>query len=188
MMDSDQFRAQVRALLKAGEGSIPWMYLDTVGKVTVGVGNMLPDVAAAQALAFVDANGAAASAVRIAGDYRAVASLPAGKVARVYRHVTTVRLTESGIDDLLDARITEFETGLRRLFPDFDAFPDPARMGVLDMAFNLGLHGLETKFPSFCRNVRNRDWQGCAQQCHRRGISDARNQEVEHLFTVAAKS
>jgi GH24 family phage-related lysozyme (muramidase) len=29
------------------------MYLDTVGKVTIGVGNMLPNVAAAQKLAFV---------------------------------------------------------------------------------------------------------------------------------------
>ncbi|MCB1738441.1 MAG: hypothetical protein KDI42_09970, partial [Gammaproteobacteria bacterium] len=169
------FRTQVREMLKNGEGSIPWMYLDTVGKVTVGVGNMLPNVSAAQALAFVDANGAAASAVRVAGDFRAVSSLPAGKVARVYKHVTTVRLTEAGINDLLDGRITEFETGLRRLFPDYDDFPDPARMGILDMAFNLGLNGLDTKFPSFCRNARNRDWQGCAQQCHRRGISDARN-------------
>ena len=35
--------------LKEFEGCVPWMYRDTVGKVTVGVGLMLPDVEAAQA-------------------------------------------------------------------------------------------------------------------------------------------
>jgi len=38
--------------LKEFEGSVPWMYRDTVGKVTVGVGFMLPNAEAAQALAF----------------------------------------------------------------------------------------------------------------------------------------
>ena len=35
------------------EGSVPWMYLDTVGKVTVGVGSMLPDARAAGTLRFL---------------------------------------------------------------------------------------------------------------------------------------
>ena len=39
---------------KVSEGSIPHMYLDTVGKVTIGVGNMLPTVASAKKLAFVN--------------------------------------------------------------------------------------------------------------------------------------
>jgi GH24 family phage-related lysozyme (muramidase) len=40
-------------MLKQFEGCVPWMYRDTVGKVTVGVGLMLPDVRAAQALPFL---------------------------------------------------------------------------------------------------------------------------------------
>ena len=39
--------------LKVSEGEIPHLYLDTVGAVTVGVGNMLPGAAAAQKLEFV---------------------------------------------------------------------------------------------------------------------------------------
>ena len=38
--------------LKIFEGSIPFMYVDSTGNVTVGVGNMLPNAAAAQKLAF----------------------------------------------------------------------------------------------------------------------------------------
>ena len=42
-----------QAKLKEFEGCVPWMYRDTVGKVTVGVGLMLPDINAAQALPFL---------------------------------------------------------------------------------------------------------------------------------------
>ena len=42
-----------RKEIKISERSISHMSLDTVGKVTVGVGNMLPNVAAAQQLGFV---------------------------------------------------------------------------------------------------------------------------------------
>jgi len=34
---------QSLAKLKEFEGCVPWMYRDTVGKITVGVGLMLPD-------------------------------------------------------------------------------------------------------------------------------------------------
>jgi len=40
-------------MLKEFEGCVPWMYRDTVGKVTVGVGLMLPDAKTAQALPFL---------------------------------------------------------------------------------------------------------------------------------------
>ena len=50
---NDSLRRRVRAHIKHGEGSINHMYLDTVGKVTVGVGNMLPSIESAQALPFV---------------------------------------------------------------------------------------------------------------------------------------
>ncbi|GIT20856.1 MAG: hypothetical protein CM1200mP40_05380 [Gammaproteobacteria bacterium] len=38
---SEKFRDKVRILIKEGEGCVAHMYLNTVGKVTVGVGNML---------------------------------------------------------------------------------------------------------------------------------------------------
>ena len=39
--------------LKEFEGCVPWMYRDTAGKLTVGVGLMLPDARAAAALPYV---------------------------------------------------------------------------------------------------------------------------------------
>jgi GH24 family phage-related lysozyme (muramidase) len=36
--------SELKIMLAGNEGSIQHMYLDTVGKVTVGVGHMIPNV------------------------------------------------------------------------------------------------------------------------------------------------
>ena len=62
-MSDDNFVIQRRALIKRGEGCISHMYLDTVGKVTVGVGNMLPTAEAAVELPFIDRDTGASATV-----------------------------------------------------------------------------------------------------------------------------
>jgi GH24 family phage-related lysozyme (muramidase) len=72
-MDIDYAHAMV--LLVPSEGYVEHMYLDTKGLVTVGIGNMLPSVAAAQALPFVNrSTGNRATADEIAADYASVES------------------------------------------------------------------------------------------------------------------
>ena len=75
---------QFLAKLEFFEGSIPWMYRDTVGKVTVGVGVMLPDAPAATALPFKIA-GHPASATEIAAEFARVDAIPMGREANFYR-------------------------------------------------------------------------------------------------------
>jgi len=91
-------------------------------------------------------------------------------------------LPDAEIDALLDRRIAEFEAGLRHDFDGFDSYPERARLGLLDMAFNLGNNGLVTKFPSFTAAARAGDWAKCAAECRRNGISATRNEEVKKLF------
>ena len=181
------FEERRRDIIKHGEGSIPHMYLDTVGKVTVAVGNMLPNAGAAQALVFVKrGTDERAAADEIKKDFDAVAAQPVGRIASSYRGFTALDMPERAIDELLDARIAGFEAGLCKDFPDYDSSPDAAKIGLMDMAFNLGNHGLVTKFPSFCRAARAKDWAGCERECNRRGISDARNDQTRALFREAA--
>lgn len=176
-------RIKVRQLIKAGEGCIEHLYLDSVGKVTVGVGNMLPDVTAAQALAFVDREtGDPASEAMIAAEFELLSQQEADHIASYYRQFTGLILEPPTIDQLLDRRINGFLGGLRRNFEGFDTLPDPAQLGLMDMAFNLGSSGLINKFPTFTRAVRAGDWQTCAKECRRRGIQDSRNAEVRELF------
>lgn len=181
------FEEQRRSMIKDGEGCIPYMYLDTVGKVTVAVGQMLPTVAAAAALTFSRRdNGNRATAAEISQDYQSVAQQPPGRPATSYKQFTQLDMPEDAIDALLDKRIAEFEAALRGDFPEYDSYPDEAKLGLMDMVFNLGNSGLINKFPTFTRAARAKDWRTCANECERGGIGDARNAMTKKLFEDAA--
>ncbi|MGH8056037.1 MAG: hypothetical protein ACREOH_02195, partial [Candidatus Entotheonellia bacterium] len=144
------FEDQRRSMIKEGEGCIEYMYLDTVGKVTVAVGQMLPTAAAAQSLTFTRRdNGTRATAAEIKEDYESVTQQPSGRVASFYKPFTKLDMPEDAIDALLDQRIAEFEAALRGDFPDYDSYPDEAKLGLMDMVFNLGNSGSINKFPTF---------------------------------------
>jgi GH24 family phage-related lysozyme (muramidase) len=183
-------------LLAGFEGSIPYMYLDTAGKVTVGVGNMLADVAAAQALAFVfrldpgadpSTSAVAATPDDIAADFASISAQSKAFAAAHYKQFTKLDLPSDAIDALVKARIDEFTTQLLETFPDFNNYPDSACSAIFDMAFNLGIGKMTSAFPTFTRAVRNADWATAAAQCHRLPpISDERNNWTKAQFQQAA--
>lgn len=181
------FNERRLALIKDGEGNISHMYLDTRGLVTVGVGQMIPTADEATRLSFVKRDTSErATADEIREGYDAVKAQPKGKVAHSYQRFSKLDMPQADIDVLLARRLDEFEQGLRREIPTYDDAPEDAKLGLIDMAYNLGIGGLVNKFPSFTGAARAADWAGCARECHRRGISDARNEEVKHLFESAA--
>lgn len=171
--------AEFRQVLVEHEGRIPHMYLDTVGKVTVGVGNMLPSVTEAQKLKFINrTSGNPATPEEIAADFQAVSQQPQGQVARSYKQHTKLDMAEAEMDALLDKRLNQFAAELKQHFPDFDDYPLLVQYALMDMAFNLGTTGLVQKFPKFCEAIRQRDWAEAANQSKRRGISDKRNAQI----------
>jgi GH24 family phage-related lysozyme (muramidase) len=174
------------AQLTIFEDSIPWMYLDTRGFVTVAVGDMLPHPDSAQSLGFVDSTGSPASAAAILADFQRVAAMPPSLNANAYRGATALQLPKTAIASLLMARIQDFDTSLSAKFGGYSTFPDPARLGLLDMAFNLGTFKLFNTYPTFMRFVNNTDWAGAALQCHRTGPSAARNNWTVQQFNAAA--
>lgn len=183
-MSDDNFVNQRRALIKRGEGCISHMYLDTVGKVTIGVGNMLPTSEAATKLPFIKRDtGAVATVAEIRTEFESVACREPAKRASSYKQYTKLDLTDDTINELLDRRIAEFESGLRRDFSDYESYPDAVKLSLMDMAFNLGNSGLVNKFPTFTSAALARNWTVCAQECRRNGISDARNEEIKELLS-----
>ena len=174
--------------IKLSEGSISHMYLDTVGKVTVGVGNMLPNVSAAKKLAFVNrTTKKKATDTEKETDFNTVKKQPKGRIASSYRQHTKLDLPTIEIDKLLDKRINEFKRGLKLSFPKFDSYPVTAQMAMLDMAFNLGVNGLVTKFPSLKKAIESQDWTTAAKESNRPQVSKARNELVKKWFSEAAK-
>jgi GH24 family phage-related lysozyme (muramidase) len=170
--------------LKEFEGVYSYMYLDTTGNVTVGVGNLLPSAAAAQKLAFVLRPNPLASPPiltrpatldEIAADFDSIDNQPPGKLAGYYKQFTRLDLPGNVIDALLGSRVQEFTAALCTAFPDFNSYPAEACAAIFDMAFNMGLGKLTSAFPSFCKAVKRMDWATAAAQCRRIGINNARN-------------
>jgi GH24 family phage-related lysozyme (muramidase) len=177
---------QSAAQLTIFEGSIAWMYLDSRGFVTVAVGDMLPNATSAQALEFVDNTGQPANPAAILADFQRVAGMSPNLNANAYRTAAALTLPQPAIASLLMGRIQDFDNALSGKFADYSTFPDPAKLGLLDMVFNLGAFKLFNTYPTFMRYVNNTDWAGAALQCNRIGPAPARNAWTVQQFNLAA--
>ena len=160
------------------------MYRDTVGKITVGVGLMLPDAKAAQALPFVLGTRTAIPQ-EIAAEYTRVDALPLGRASAFYKPSTQLELTQQTIDAKLSAVLQGFETDLRAHLPHYDTLPDPVKLALLDMIYNLGPGELFNGFPHLIAAVESGSWAEAAAHCLRRGPSPARNNWTREQFLSA---
>ncbi|HTC74422.1 MAG TPA: hypothetical protein VK684_02520 [Edaphobacter sp.] len=150
------------------------MYRDTVGKVTVGVGLMLPDVKAAEALPFFVGT-RVATPEEIAAEYARVDAMAMGRASAFYKTPTPLVLTQQTIDAKLISVLEGFEAELKGQFPHYDNLPDGVKMALLDMIYNLGPAGLFKGFPHLVAAIQTGAWQLAAEHCMRRGPSAARN-------------
>jgi GH24 family phage-related lysozyme (muramidase) len=175
---------QSLAKLKEFEGCVPWMYRDTVGKVTVGVGLMLPDARAAQALPFV-VGARAATPEEIAAEYARVDAMAMGRATSFYKTPGSLELTQQTIDAKLSSVLAGFEADLKTEFPHYDALPDSVKMALLDMIYNLGAAGLFKGFPHLVAAVQTGAWAQAAEHCMRRGPAPARNNWTRQQFLSA---
>jgi GH24 family phage-related lysozyme (muramidase) len=181
------------AKLEWFEGSIPWMYLDTRGNVTVGVGLMLADMAAAQKLPFLmDARPALPDT--IAAEFTRIHAMPMGRPALFYRRHEAPELTRDAITVLLRSVLLGFEGELRARLTGYEQFPDGVKIALLDMAYNLGPQGLLHGYPTLIRAVEAGNWTLAAASSFRHGPGAARNEWTHAMFlqsvvgTVQAKA
>ena len=173
-------------MIKA-EGKVDHLYLDTKGKVTVGIGAMLPDVNAAKKIGFVTRDKKVkATPQQIEDEFKAIKKETKGKKAHTYKAATKLVLPETEIDKLLKAHIKDFKNQLRSKYSGFDGFPDEAQEALLDMAFNLGTHALKTEWPKLNeKGIEKKDWKAAAENCYRPDVNLERNNMVKELFKKA---
>jgi GH24 family phage-related lysozyme (muramidase) len=175
---------QSLAKLKEFEGCIPWMYRDTVGKVTVGVGLMLPDAKAAESLPFLLGT-RPATPQEIAAEFTRVDSLPTGRASAFYKSAPTHLILPQQTIDALASVLKAFEADLRIQLHHYDTLPDGVKMALLDMIYNLGPAGLFKDFPHLIASIDAGAWAQAAEQCMRRGPSAARNAWTREQFLTA---
>lgn len=177
---------QSLAQLEIFEGRSAWMYLDTVGKVTVGVGQMLPTLASALALPFmIDGLGGDSPAEPgdIERSWTRLAGMKPGMPAAHYGFGGAVHLEESTIDALLRKVVAGLDAKMPDLYPAYDSWPDAAKLAVLDMEYNLGSGGLADYHQmNAALNANPPNWKAAAADCHRKGPSQVRNAWTANQF------
>jgi GH24 family phage-related lysozyme (muramidase) len=190
--------------IKKWEGVVTFMYLDTHEPplVTVGCGNMLPNVAAAKALPFVNTRtNAPATAEEVEAAWAAVTSMPGGQQAKKYKQKVSIEIPEAKAKELAIARLKrEFVPQLRKLFQGFDRLPLPAREALVDMAYNGGVGRAEKtvkgKFYKATglyayRNpraaVEDGDWERAARSCGSKSSRKERTEFRQKLFEQAGR-
>jgi GH24 family phage-related lysozyme (muramidase) len=177
-------QATIIARLQKFEGRFSYMYVCTGGEVTIGVGHAIPNSAEASKLTW-EIGGAAATPAQASADFERVAAAPKGMLASAYAALTQCRMSDGGIQALVEADVQAFEARLAAALPKWSSYPEPAQEALFDMAFNLGLGGLK-EFPRMLEAIDAGDWNTAAAQSHRQGISESRNQEIAALLRSAS--
>lgn len=194
--------------IKKDEGSSPYMYRDSEGNVTVGVGRMLPTSREAKNLQFYKANSAGkygddtvglATGFETEQAYQKILKQPYGKkYGKIFfspyrnKDLFNYGLKEDDINSMLREDLNRSVRELRHKFPDFDTYPSQARRALLDMQFNMGDNNFQEEiyknnerkpgWPKLIKAVENRDWEGAAKESKRGKIQESRNHYVYDLF------
>lgn len=163
------------------EGSVRWMYLDTRGLVTVGVGKMLPNTGTACGLPFHGPNGLAFPD-EVISDYRRVQTMPPGLKPGAYFVEGCCMLSDQDVRNLLAKTLQEFDLQLHEIFHSFDEFPEPSKIGLLDLIFNLGPNKLSKQYVHLNAAVNRQDWITASKECYREGPSQYRNDWCKQQF------
>lgn len=135
--------AACTAMLPTWEAAISWMYLDTRGNVTTGLGFMLPTADLACALPFQFA-GRAATAAEITADFNRVAAMEFGQhwAAGHYQAPSSPLLGAADMTQIAETKLEALAASLSSRLLWFAALPSPAQTALLDMTWNMGLGGL----------------------------------------------
>ncbi len=184
--------AFIQHLKDAGnELYVPYMYLDDENNVTVGIGSLLENAAEAKLLKFVErGTNKRAHAKHIENAFNKVQNSGlAGSVYTVFKPLTSIEISEAVAVNKTSQDMLIFidELKKQRFFKEYDTFPAPAKMGLLDMIYTLGLTNLLSIFHRFNPAVQWRDWKMAAIESSRSSVKDSRNQIVRQWFEEAAR-
>lgn len=146
------------------EGVVPWMYLDVKGLVTTGIGNLVDPMSMALGLPWRRANGTPATVDEIAAEWQRVKGDPhAAKLGHKYaQRITTLRLSDAGVHELVMGKLDANDALLRKRFPGWELWPADAQLATHSMAWACGP---AFRFPRLEDSLRALDFRTAAVEC-----------------------
>jgi GH24 family phage-related lysozyme (muramidase) len=175
------------------EGKLPYMYLDVKELVTTGIGNLIDPIGAALSLPWKRPDGSRATQAEISDAWHRVKSRTdlAQRGGGAFSGITTIRLDNDGIREVVNRKLLENEQVLRTRFPSYDNWPADAQMGLLSMAWALGPNFHFPKFEAAVNQLLP-DFKTAAIEGHMNTTGNPglvpRNEANALLFTNAANA
>jgi len=167
------------------ENDIPWLYLDTRGLVTTGVGHMLHGAPEASRLPF-NLGDRPATVGEITSDFVRVLSMPPAHVAAFYRSPRSVTLPVGYGRTLCQQELAgTYLPGIAKLVPDLYSHPAGAIRALVAISYTCGLGGLAT-FTHTLAAINARDYRTAAAQAHVKTATPETNAKLEHWLLDAA--
>lgn len=165
----------------AFEGDVPWMYQDIKGLMTVANGNLIEPMSEAKKLPFRwRSTRVAAVPSEIEQEWTRIKSDPTLATAghRAAGRIAQLELSDGAIGELVRNRLMTNEIAIARhpFFASWQNWPADAQLGVMSMAWAVGVSKLLAAFPKFLAAAREMDFAGCARECT---ISEAGNPGVK---------
>lgn len=106
--------------------------------------------------------------------------------ATYYKPVTRLRANEAEATVRFHATVRSFVSELRRIFPDFDCFPTPAKIALTDMIYQIGGSKFEAgRWPKLFAAVRSRNWLEAGRESNRPDAQPDRNAKTLAKFKEA---
>ncbi|HYE94276.1 MAG TPA: hypothetical protein VEA38_24805 [Terriglobales bacterium] len=152
----------------AFEGVCPYLYLDNIGLVTTGIGNLVDPIEHALTLPFYRPDGSLATPSEIAAAWRAVKARTdlAMRGGTVFARVTALRLTPEGIQRLVVGKLAEMNGHLvTRLGKAYTDAPADGQLALLSMAWAAGPY---FPYPRLIAAVKAGDWETASEECELR--------------------
>jgi hypothetical protein len=136
------------------------MYLDTLGLVTIGIGNLIDPLPAG--LSMVSRiSGWPATTAEIQAEWARVknakALIPLGW--RAFQRICTLMVTEEALAGMVKHRMETNEAYLSRRYPSWGSWPAAAQLGTHSIAWAAGPGWVA---PHFDAAAKAGDWQACA--------------------------
>lgn len=147
------------------EGTVPWLYLDVLGLVTVAIGVLVDPMWLATSLPFVDKDtGAPAGQVEIADEWMRIKNHKelAQKGHRAAQSLCQLRLTTDGVHRVVVRKLDQMAEHLGRRFPGIALWPVAAKIAVLSVSWACG-PGF--RFPKLEAALLASDFATAAEEC-----------------------
>lgn len=149
------------------EGRVHHMYLDILGLVTAGVGNLADPVSLALAMPWKRLDGTRAAPHEIVDNWNRIKNLQELK-SRHYNAAapfTNIRLDDEGIDAMVMQKLVGNAAFMQAThFPDLFRWPADAQLGVSSMAWACG-PDFPREFKNFRRFAADQKWLEAMAAC-----------------------